>query len=253
MNKDNSVFDWNSYFSSQASWTRNLREFISTQLGIKSTSFVLEIGCGTGVILRELSEFSGCKPIGIDLDFNRLKIAKNLSPNQFLICADANNLPFPTETFDYVVSHYLLLWIKEPSQVLQEVFRVLLQKGFGIAFAEPDYKGRIEYPSEFDVIRKLQSKSLRRQGANPDIGRRLPELFSKAGFKAIQYGVSGFQKSAKSTLDDYSSEWAVLKEDLKFINSEDQFETLRLLDETFSKKGGRVSWVPTFYAFGRKD
>ncbi len=252
MSKNSSSFDWDSYFLTQAAWTKNLREFLSTQLGIKNTSKVLEIGCGTGVILRELSSFTGCKPVGIDIDFDRLRIAKNLSTYQFLICADAKNLPINSKLFDHVVLHYFLLWIREPIGVLKETLRVLVHDGFTVAFAEPDYKSRIEYPAIFENIGNLQTRSLRRQGANPNIGRKLPGLFTKSGFKDVQYGVSGFQKAAFFSPEDKSSEWKMLEEDLKKIISESVINKFRSMNEIAIKKGERVSWVPTFYAFGKK-
>lgn len=252
MSKISSTFDWDSYFSSQAAWTKNLREFLSVQLGINSSSKVLEIGCGTGVILRELSKFCGCKLFGIDIDFDRLKTAKRLAPDQILICSDANNLPFMIETFDFAVFHYFLLWIKEPIRVLRNTLQVLRQDGYAIAFAEPDYKSRIEYPAIFENIGKLQTRSLRQQGANPNIGRKIPGIFSEAGFKDVQYGTSGFQRPAIPISQDKSSEWKILEEDLKKINSESVINKFRSMDDIAIKKGERVSWVPTFYTFGKK-
>jgi ubiquinone/menaquinone biosynthesis C-methylase UbiE len=252
MNDSNSKFDWDSYFSTQASWTKNLREFLSTQLGINRTSKVLEIGCGTGVILRDLSSFSGCKTLGIDFDFSRLKIAKQLSHDQILICADAMDLPFAPNSFNFVVFHYFLLWIRVPSRVLNETLRVLCQKGHTVAFAEPDYKSRIEYPAVFEKIGDMQSRSLHRQGANPNIGRKLPGFFSKAGFQDVQFGISGFQKPACIISGEKSSEWKILEKDLEIFPSWNQTKEFRILDEIASEKGERVSWVPTFYTFGRK-
>jgi SAM-dependent methyltransferase len=252
MSKSSSSFDWDAHFTTQASWTKNLREFLSTQLGINNTSKVLEIGCGTGVILRELNTYNGCKTIGIDIDVSRLKIAKELSPDQFLICADAIDLPFAPKSFNFVVFHYFLLWIREPLRVLFETLRVLRHSGHTIAFAEPDYKSRIEYPVVFEKFGMLQSRSLRRQGANPNIGCKLPGLFSKAGFQDVQFGISGFQKPAIFIPEEKEFQWQMIEEDLNKINSGNLIDEFRLLDETVSKKGERVSWVPTFYAFGKK-
>jgi len=151
-----------------------------------------------------------------------------------------------------VVSHYLLLWLNEPIAALKEVFNVLKPNGTAIAYAEPDYEGRIESPEEFAKLAKLQTKALRNQGANIEMGRLLPEIFSRAGFIDIQFGISGFQKPVKGLDSFWNSEWLILEDDLNKFRKKPKLDQYRLMDMESRKQGTRVSWVPTFYAFGRK-
>jgi ubiquinone/menaquinone biosynthesis C-methylase UbiE len=249
MNQNNPTIDWNDRFSRQAEWTKPLRDFLSKQLGITHSSSILEVGCGTGVILRDLHH---CIPFGVDIDFSRLRIASELGGIQHLSCADGYSLPFPSNTFDFMVFHYLLLWIKRPQSLLSSILRVLKPGGAVIAFAEPDYQSRIEYPDEFEQFGTLQTNSLIQQGIDARIGRKLPGLLSSAGFKNIQYGISGFQNQAKNDTKDIDSEWTVLKEDLRYTNSQVILDEYKKKDEYSRSNGSRVSWVPTFYAFGTK-
>jgi ubiquinone/menaquinone biosynthesis C-methylase UbiE len=57
MNQDRKHINWNSRFATQATWTKQLRDFLTSQLGFGSLSKILEVGCGTGVILS-LSKFA---------------------------------------------------------------------------------------------------------------------------------------------------------------------------------------------------
>ncbi len=252
MNQNSSPIDWNSRFSTQSAWTNSLRDYLCVQSGVNISSKVLEVGCGTGTILRETSALNECETVGIDFDFSRLRIAKNIKTDQLTACADVYDLPIAGDSFDFVVFHYFLLWITEPIKALQAILRVLRPGGIALAFAEPDYPNRIEYPASFEELGKLQTESLARQGAYVDVGRRLPEFFSKAGFLETQYGIAGFQKPANSLSDDWVSEWQIIVEDLKYIQSNVNFDKFQELDKTSRKNGARVSWVPTFYAYGSK-
>lgn len=252
MKQSKSSIDWNLRFSTQAEWTRPLRNFLSGQLGINHDSKVLEIGSGTGTILRECADFSHCTPIGIDSDFSRLIINKDIQPEQIISYANAYNLPFSLNSFDFVISHYLLLWLNEPIAALKQVFNVLKPNGTAIAYAEPDYMGRIESPEEFIKLGKLQTKALRNQGANIEMGRKLPEIFSRAGFIDIQFGISGFQKPLKGLDSFWNSEWSILENDLDNFRKKLNWDQYRLMDIASRRQGTRVSWVPTFYAYGRK-
>jgi len=252
MSKNNSQIDWNSRFSAQASWTKPLREYLLSQLGFTKNSRILELGCGTGIILRELSNSLGCNPIGIDFDFERLRISQHFASEPLLFCADGNFPPFRDECFDFIIFHYFLLWLKNPAFLLKSVKRLLVPGGSIVAFAEPDYKSRIEYPDDFEKIGSLQTKSLIHQGIDPSIGRQLPGLLSAAGYKDIQFGISGFQKPVNSISMDHSSEWEVLMNDLKIIGKSSLLTKYKSLDQEAIAKGERVSWVPTFYAFGKK-
>jgi len=252
MKQNKSSIDWNLRFSTQAEWTRPLRNFLFNQLGLSKSSQVLEVGSGTGTILRETAGYSHCTPFGIDNDFSRLTINKQLQIDQIISCADVYHLPFSQNTFDYVISHYFLLWLQDPVDALKEISNVLKPNGMVIALAEPDYLGRIEYPKDFEALGNLQIKSLIQQGANAKIGRLLPEILSKTGFVDIQFGISGFQNSIIHFPSSANSEWNVLEDDLLFLDKKPNLGKFKELDLDSRKKGTRVSWVPTFYAFGKK-
>jgi SAM-dependent methyltransferase len=92
---------------------------------------------------------------------------------------DARRLPFLDATFDLIFSQLTLLWIRPLAYALDESVRVLRPGGAWVAI-EPDYGGMIEYPSE-SATRPLWQAALRRVGANPDVGRRLPGELAARG------------------------------------------------------------------------
>lgn len=245
--------DWHERFSVQAEWTKQLRQYLYQQVGINEKSRVLEVGCGTGVITSELKEFNKIQAAGIDIQLDRVATAKKIDPTTHYGCADVNHLPFTNNHFDFVVAHYLFLWLRDPVKALNEIKRVLTPGGFMVALAEPDYLARIDNPQELWQLGELQTKALILQGANPMAGRQLSTQLHQAGFAAIQYGISGFQEESDKIPPWFDSEWKILENDLELISSPQEMDKLRQLDLAAQQKGSRIRWVPTFYAYGRKD
>ena len=162
-----------------------------------------------------------------------------------------HHLPYSNSAFDATICHFLLLWVTDPDQVLREMKRVTRSKGYVIAFAEPDYGGRIDYPDELIEIGQLQSQSLSQQGADPNIGRKLAALFSSAGLNNIEFGVLGGQWRVADKLPDGYNEWTIIENDLNELISKQRMKQLQQLDFQARSNGERVLYVPTFYAFGQ--
>ncbi len=75
-------------------------EGLTTLAGLR----ILDVGCGTGNLLRHLFDF-GAEPekcYGVDVLDTRLRIAKHLGPNVGFVLANSAELPFPEESFDLV-------------------------------------------------------------------------------------------------------------------------------------------------------
>ena len=87
---------------------------------------VLEVGCGTGLILQRLKRH--CKDcIGVDLSSRMLSKAKKRGFD--CIQADATSLPFGDESFDCVVCFKVLPHIPDAQSAIQEMTRVTKKGG----------------------------------------------------------------------------------------------------------------------------
>ncbi|MEE4195982.1 MAG: class I SAM-dependent methyltransferase [Anaerolineae bacterium] len=239
-------------YQQQAGWTAALRSYLMSQIILPEQPIMLEVGCGTGVILSELqSDFSSSQCIGIDHDQDALQYGrKMLSPNHYAQ-ADAANLPFSANSFDLIFCHFFLLWAKPLLPILAEIQRILKPGAHFLAFAEPDYGGRIDHPAALHRFAHWQEQALQRQGAHTRIGRELAQLFQQAGFAAITSGLMGGEWQVKPTSNQ---EQETLLKDLKSLPEIDQQELEHLLkiDQTAHEEGTRILYVPTFYAVGRK-
>jgi len=243
--------NWHNRFVQQAAWTRDLRDYLYQRAGLSAARHVLEVGCGTGVLLAELLERIQNRVVGVDLEMTRVQASAINAPQAGLVQADGQNLPFLSGAFDLAVCHFLLLWVKKPALLLKEMQRVTRQGGAVLALAEPDYGGRIDYPDALIDLGKQQKQSLEIQGADPLIGRKLNGLFHQAGFREIETGVLGAQWSQPPSKDDLDQEWAVLQDDLRDLLDQQEIEKMRSLEINSWERGERVLFVPTFYAWGR--
>jgi ubiquinone/menaquinone biosynthesis C-methylase UbiE len=99
-------------------------------------SRVLDVGCGSGQSLVEDLATRKCEVvpgthrqlIGIDIDFNALRIAKERYPQFYFVCARGEQLPFSAAAIDEVISTIAIPYMDIPRS-LGEVRRVLKAKG----------------------------------------------------------------------------------------------------------------------------
>lgn len=94
---------------------------------------VLELGCGTALYSNLAIHFGASLAVSLDLSAEGLRLAKRLSESLghdvTLIRGDAENLPFRDESFDGVMSFWLLEHLPNLQATLKESFRILSRGG----------------------------------------------------------------------------------------------------------------------------
>lgn len=99
----------------------------------------LEIGCGTGYVLKGLSSTCpGMKYTGADIYTSGLKFATERLPQTNLIQMDARHIPFRNE-FDVIGAFDMIEHVEEDQQVLDEIFKAV-RRGGGIIATVPQHK-----------------------------------------------------------------------------------------------------------------
>jgi hypothetical protein len=130
--------------------------------------------------------------------------------------------------------------------------RVTTDNGTVVAFAEPDYGGRIDYPFPLEILGQLQISSLRSQGADPYMGRKLADLISGFDLSDIEIGILGYQSNQVYTKEFWENEWRVIIYDLGDMIKAKELEHLKIIDKQAQQAGQRVLYVPTFYLYATK-
>ena len=163
-------------------------------MALRATDRVLDAGCGSGSISREIARnLPKGSAIGVDrepkhIDFARRKAAAEGIENIRFEVGDALNLPFDTGSFDVVWSKHLLQWVKERELALREFARVTRPGGRVIA-CNFDYFCVCHYPVDagLQADAELFFDAMRRElGFDNLLGRKLPHLFMQAGFQDVK-------------------------------------------------------------------
>ena len=232
----------------QAGWTAPMRRHLFRRAGLSNAQRVLEIGCGTGAVLRSIVHAPRTGLFGLDLDYPALRVAHQHAPSARLAAGDAHRLPYADQAFDISFFHFVLLWLKDPVAALVEARRVTRVGGAVLALAEPDYSRRIDKPASLAPLGIRQTEALRAQGASPELGAKLPELFRAAGLSVMESGQIAQQDGTATTSRAASLEWEVLRTDLQGRLPEAELDRLAAEDLRTRQAGERVVFVPTFYA-----
>lgn len=91
---------------------------------------VLEVGCGTGLILERVAEFAR-RAAGIDLSPGMLEKAKARGLD--VQVASATSLPFPDASFDVAYSFKVLAHVEDIRTAMSEMARVVRPGGWVLA------------------------------------------------------------------------------------------------------------------------
>jgi len=134
--KENQKAAW-STFALFESMTGTVAPRLVSFAGIKPGASVLDVGCGTGVVGLTAARL-GARVTGVDLTPELIARAKE---NSALIGVaadwrqgDAEALPLPDASFDFVVSQFGHMFAPRPDVAVREMLRVL-KRGGVIAFS----------------------------------------------------------------------------------------------------------------------
>jgi SAM-dependent methyltransferase len=122
-----------------APWYQLVREQIGDVSGLR----VLEVACGRGGYVRELTR-AGAYVTGCDFSHTALRaafaklLAAEIPPTAALIQADAQNLPFAEDSFDLLVSCETVEHLPDIQRAFSEMHRVT-RPGGKLLLTTPNY------------------------------------------------------------------------------------------------------------------
>lgn len=163
-------------------WTRKVADAAQIQSGHRA----LDVGCGTGILAREIATRIGSvgDVVGIDPSPGMVAVAKQLAPAVEWREGVAESLPFPDQSFEAVVSQFALMFFTDQRQALREMLRVLTPGG-RLAVAVWDSLDNIPaYASEVALLERMAGRQAADALRAPfALGNRkdLAVLFSEAG------------------------------------------------------------------------
>ncbi len=148
-----------------------------------SSGKLLDISCGTGQLLKKINEkYPDLNIQGLDYSPGMLKQArKNLKKEIILMQGDVHKLPYPNESFDYVISTEAFHHYYNPQVALKEMNRITKKNGKIIlidvnfflkpinifaAIIEPGCKKFYSKKEIMNMFQKLNLKNIKQQRNN---------------------------------------------------------------------------------------
>ncbi len=91
---------------------------------IEPGSRVLDIGCGDGALIDELTRMRGCDARGLEIDM--AEVAQTVARGLPVMHGDADSdlQHYPDRAFDYVVLSRTLQAVEQPREVLRQMLRI---------------------------------------------------------------------------------------------------------------------------------
>ena len=156
-----------------------LNEMVNDALAIENNDHVLDIGCGTGKLIRNMAnQISEGYIEGVDFSHSMVSIARRKNKKQInkgtvkIVEGDFDSLSYQNESFDKACSVNTIYFWSKPEVTAKKVFSIL--KPGGLLFLS------------FEDIRQLQQRNLNHDVFSFYTTEKVEDLLYRSGFSAIE-------------------------------------------------------------------
>lgn len=101
--------------------------FLNRALELCPTGRLLDVGCGTGKMLRSIR--GDYEKHGLDISKELIEYARQQDSHSKYQIGNSNNLPYNSGNFDLVMCHSMLHHIEDPRKIIEEIIRVTKSSG----------------------------------------------------------------------------------------------------------------------------
>jgi ubiquinone/menaquinone biosynthesis C-methylase UbiE len=177
---------------------RAIRQTFLSWIDLPDGARLLEVGCGSGAICRELArlpkvrEVVGLDPSGYILAKGR-ELATGVANLTFRE-GDARALPFAADEFDLLIFHTSLCHVPGPEDALTEARRVLRPGGTLLVY-DGDYATTTVALGDNDPLAACADWAMSNLVHDRWLVRRLPRLARAAGFHVERFDSHGFMQT----------------------------------------------------------
>jgi ubiquinone/menaquinone biosynthesis C-methylase UbiE len=229
-------------------------------LGIEPGERVLEVGCGSGVVLRDVARrvAPGGVAIGLDPSPAMLAVARELAEQHGLADVvelregDARALPFGDAQFDVVLAVTTLLHVPDGERAIPEMVRVTRPGGRVAVFDRDNDSYIISHPDR-TLTRRIVAAGSDHSAVNGWIGRQAPRLMAEAGLRDVR--VRAFASIEQDPAGFYATNagvrWADIAVQVGAISEE---ERRRWVDQLRAEQeaGGFIAGLTHIFVWGTR-
>lgn len=180
---------------------------------LRPSDLLLDVGSGPGSITADLAgrvaDVVGLDPAPVAVAAARDLVASRGLTNVRIEVGDVYALDAPTGTYDVVHAHQVLQHLADPVAALREMRRVCRPGGL-VAVRDADYATMTWFPESAALDRwlALYEAIARRNGGEPDAGRRLKAWALAAGFSDVTATASVWCYATPEDLAWWTGTWA---------------------------------------------
>lgn len=182
-----------------AAHARLVRRFLAF-IPLRAGDTVLEVGSGTGSVLRHMATRVGARGrvVGVDRSSALVRTAGRLlrdHPRRARIAlrvADGTRLPFRTGRFDATLAVTVLLHVADPLRVVREMARVT-RPGGRVAAQDQDFGAVVVTHPDRELTERILEGVTAHLYPEPWSGRRLVGLLRSAGLEHVRLRTDVYQ------------------------------------------------------------
>ena len=166
--------------SREGVYTRFHIKELSHTIALSEGDIVLDVACGTGTLLQELSKKAKIQANGLDVSENMIHVAKMRYPNMNFKVRPCYPLESSDESIDIITVCCAFHHFDNPQGFVNECKRVLKKNGT-VYIADPNFSGLLRFIANKFWFPVSKSGDVRIYSP-----KELEAFFYNSGFKAVQ-------------------------------------------------------------------
>jgi ubiquinone/menaquinone biosynthesis C-methylase UbiE len=228
-------------------------------LGIAPGERILEVGCGSGVVLRDVARrvAPGGRAVGLDPSPALLAVARELAAAAGLAElvelheGDARALPFGDGAFDGALAATALIHIPDAERTVAEMARVVRPGGRVGVFDRDNDTSFVSHPDRA-LTRRIIAAGAEHTLVNPWIARQLPLVLRTHGLRDVR--VRAFASVEQDPAGFYATtteRWPSIAVQVGAISEDERLRWMEQL-RAVQAAGGFVAGITHLFVWGTR-
>lgn len=166
--------------SPEGYYTKPHKAELIKQVAIRDGNSILDVACGNGTLVGELSKKASVHGFGVDLSENMIAAARERHPDCTFVVSSCVPLPFENESMDVITVSCAFHHFEDPHAFAGECMRVLKKNGM-VYMSEPFFTPVIRWLANTVVFPFSKSGDVKVYSQHELCG-----MFEAAGFRGVE-------------------------------------------------------------------